>query len=70
MSYKVTEVFADTNEIIEREMTAAEMIQHEKDLLDLKKKSDEKNAQEAAKISALAKLAALGLTPEEISAIS
>jgi len=69
MSYKVTEVFADTNEVIEREMTLEEIAQHEKDLLEIKKKNEEKEAKQLLKSSALAKLTALGLTEDEVTGL-
>lgn len=70
MTYKITESDAIDGTTIEREATAQEVADIEarnKKITDLKKAED--NA-EKAKASAMAKLAALGLTPEEISAIS
>ncbi len=60
----------ETNEIVDREMTDLEFKKHQDSQAESKILNDEKAAKEAAKVSALAKLAALGLTPEEISAIS
>ena len=60
----------ETDEIIDREMNAQEIAQHEIDAQTVINARAKIAANEAAKVSALAKLAALGLTPEEISAIS
>ena len=59
-----------TGEIVDREMNAEEIKQKELDAANAKKEADAIAAKEASRNSALAKLAALGLTPEEISAIS
>jgi hypothetical protein len=59
-----------TGETIDREMTDLEFKKHQDSQAESKILNDEKAAKETAKVSALAKLAALGLTPEEISAIS
>jgi hypothetical protein len=61
---------ATTGEIVDREMNANEIKQRELDAANAKVKADAIAAKEANRNSALAKLAALGLTPEEISAIS
>ena len=67
------EVNATTGEIIEREATAAELAQEALDHAATAAANAERDAAEAARIaskeSARAKLAALGLTDEEISAI-
>ena len=60
----------ETNEVIDREMTTAEFTLYEYQQVKAQTEANEKAAIEAARISALAKLAALGLTTEEISAIS
>jgi DNA-binding NarL/FixJ family response regulator len=52
-----------------REMNSDELAQFELDLAESKKIKDSENAKLAAKESALAKLAALGLTEEEIAAL-
>lgn len=52
----------ETDEIIEREMNAAEKAQLEKDKLESENKIN-------VRTSALAKLAALGLTEDEIAAL-
>ena len=61
---------SETGEIVDREMNADEIKQREIDAANAKTRADAIAAQPAARTSALAKLAALGLTPEEISAIS
>jgi hypothetical protein len=66
----ITEHNATTGEITEREATAEELVQYETDrIADIA--AAEAEAQKAAiKASAQAKLAALGLTQEEIAALS
>lgn len=59
----------ETNEIIDREMNAAELAQHKIDVAASKVKADEAAAKETAKASALAKLAALGLTEDEVNGL-
>jgi len=54
---------------IKREATEAEVAQFEKDKIEAKKRQAEQDAKTAARQSALAKLAALGLTEEEIGAL-
>jgi hypothetical protein len=67
------EVNVTTGEIIEREPTAEELAQEAADQATAAARNAERLAAEAARIaskeSARAKLAALGLTDEEISAI-
>ncbi len=53
---------ADTGEIIEREMTAAEFAQHEKDLADVEQRKADRIAKEAAKTALLDRL---GITADE-----
>jgi hypothetical protein len=67
---KTLDVNATTGEEIIRDMTADEIKEYEKIIAKEKAKVDQEIATETARISALAKLAALGLTPEEINAIS
>ena len=64
---KITEHNCETNVVIERDMTKDEISKLE---ATQKEFNERLSIKEAAKASALAKLAALGLTPEEISAIS
>ena len=68
MAKKLTalEIDALTGEAIERELTPEEIAEIEQDYL---KYELAKQARESAKASALAKLAALGLTEEEIAAL-
>ena len=68
------EVNCTTGEVIERPLTAEEIAQREVDAAEAEaRKAEEeaaKAAEEAAKASAQAKLAALGLTADEIAALS
>ena len=67
---KTIDVNAETGEEVLREMTPEEMANIEAiKKINLGKATAEKK-QVDTKLSALAKLAALGLTPEEINAIS
>ena len=66
---KVTEINADLNEVIEREATADEILS-QKNLGKIYEAQLNVEADKAvAKASAQAKLAALGLTPDEVTAI-
>jgi hypothetical protein len=71
MSEVLTTVIADasTGEVIEREMTAEEIADHEEIEAAALAAEAERQAKIAARESALAKLAALGLTQEEIDAL-
>lgn len=68
------EVNCTTGEVIERPLTAEEIAQHEADAAAYAAAEAERQAAEAAaqaaKESAQSKLAALGLTAEEIAALS
>lgn len=68
------EVNCETGEVIERPLTAEELVQREADAAVFAAQEAEREATEAAalaaKESAQAKLAALGLTAEEIAALS
>jgi hypothetical protein len=70
----VVEIDAITGERIERDFTAAEKKQRDKDAAAAaaaaQAAADEAAAKEAAKASALAKLEALGLTADEAAAIA
>jgi hypothetical protein len=70
----VLEINAATGERIERNFTAAEKKQRDKDIAEAtaaaQAAADEAAAREAAKASALAKLQALGLTADEAAAIA
>jgi hypothetical protein len=74
MMIDVVEVWADTGERVERDFTAAEKKQRDKDIAAAEAAaqaaSDEAAAKEAAKASALAKLEALGLTADEAAVIA
>jgi hypothetical protein len=59
----------ETSLVIEREMTESEIAEHKADLVELEAKKVEEDAKVAARKSALAKLAELGLTEEEIAAL-
>ena len=67
------EVNCETKEVTERPLTAAEIAQREADAAAAAVVEAEREAEEAAKAatkqSAIDKLAALGLTPEEAAAI-
>lgn len=69
MTYKITESFVETGKIIEREANAEEI----KDFKAREKKFAEldklKETKAAAKSAAQAKLAALGLTVEDLQAL-
>jgi uncharacterized protein YaaR (DUF327 family) len=66
---KVTEIFGDTGEVIERDATAEE-IAAQKNLHDEFLANEAiKEGRQAAKDSAIAKLASLGLTEDEAKAI-
>jgi hypothetical protein len=59
----------ETGEIIEREMNAEELAQIKADELELTAKIEAEAKAEAAKSAAQAKLAALGLTAEDLKAL-
>jgi ribosome-binding ATPase YchF (GTP1/OBG family) len=59
----------ETGEIIERELTAAELEQLAKDEEVSRKRQEAFEAIEASKQAAQAKLAALGLTTEDLKAL-
>jgi hypothetical protein len=71
MSEKPTalQVNAQTGEIIERELTSDEILELESMVAEEALVIAEQKAKEAARISALSKLAALGLTQDEIDAL-
>lgn len=66
----ITIVNATTGEKIQRQMNAEELAQYEADLAVYEAQQAEKAAKESARQSALDKLAALGLSADEISAIT
>ena len=59
----------NTGEEIIRDYTAAEIAQVEAAIIEETKRAAEAEAKATARASALAKLAALGLSPEEIAAL-
>ena len=67
------EVNCSTGEVTERPLTQEEIAEREASsaaaIARRAKEEEEEIAKAAAKVSALAKLAALGLTPEEIAAL-
>ena len=71
MSETLTTVIIDavTNEIVERELTAQELDDRETIQAEVAAGQAEADAKAAARESALAKLADLGLTAEEIAAL-
>jgi phosphopantetheinyl transferase (holo-ACP synthase) len=66
---KVTFLDLESNEFIERDMTAEEIAQYEKDQADAQKEMQIKSQAAAKKAAAEAKLAALGLTAEDLKAL-
>jgi phosphopantetheinyl transferase (holo-ACP synthase) len=66
---KVTILDLESNEFIERDMTAEEIAQYEKDQADAQKEMQIKSQAAAKKAAAEAKLAALGLTAEDLKAL-
>jgi hypothetical protein len=59
----------ETGEVIEREQTAEEIAVQAEATLEFQTLQSEQQAKAAARTSALAKLAELGLTAEEIAAL-
>lgn len=70
---KITEVNCETGEVIERELTTAEIAQRKIDadnaLIEAQAKADALAAAEATKQAAEEKLAALGLTVDDLKAL-
>jgi hypothetical protein len=58
-----------TQEITDREMNDAEFAQLQSDLATFEAKAEKVATKEAAKVSALAKLGALGLTEDEVNGL-
>jgi len=69
MEYKTVKIDASTNEVIERVSTADEIkeVKRLQAKIEARKEAEEENAQ--AKLVAQAKLAALGLTTEDLQAL-
>ena len=59
----------ETGDIIEREMTADELAQNKIDQAETQAKAEAQAEAEAAKAAAQAKLAALGLTTDDLKAL-
>ena len=70
---QITEIWADTGEVVERDRTPAEQAQYETDqaaaAVAAKVAADAEAERVAARESAVAKLSALGLNEVEINAI-
>jgi hypothetical protein len=67
---KITEIFADTNTVVEREATAEEIAQMEADAIAYEEAKTNQEQAEADKIAARAAvLTKLGLTAEEVAAL-
>lgn len=60
---------SETDEIIDREMTDAEFAKHKADKVEDDAKAAEVDAKAQAKAAAQAKLTALGLTVEDLTAL-
>ena len=73
MTYEITEHNAETGEIITRPMTDEEVANHQRQVqirIDYLAKQESENAQaETKKAAAEAKLAALGLTADDLKAL-
>ena len=69
MEYKTVKIDASTNEVIERVSTSDEIKEVKKlqSEIEARREAEEENAQ--AKLVAQAKLAALGLTTEDLQAL-
>lgn len=70
----VVEIDGDTGEVTERDFTPEELAQRELDVQEYEAAAEaaiaEQEAKDAARVSALSKLAALGLTEEEIASFT
>lgn len=66
---KITEVFVATEETIERNPTAEELAQKTKDATEAKANAEARKAQEGKRQVALEKLAALGLTTDDLQSL-
>ena len=65
----ITEHNCETGNVITREMTDEELLQYEKDVARIQELEKAETEKENVKQSAFKKLAALGLTEEEIAAL-
>jgi hypothetical protein len=66
---KAVIVDAATGEVTERPLTAEEIAEREVMQAEAQARQAEQDAKAAARVSALAKLAALGLTADEVAAL-
>ena len=66
---KVTEINAATKEVIERNFTESELEEYELAINSREQFDSNLKSRQEARTSALAKLAALGLTEDEIAAL-
>jgi hypothetical protein len=66
---KIIIIDALTHEVIERDLTDDELAERELMHIEATARKEEQEAKASARISALAKLAALGLTEAEIAAL-
>jgi hypothetical protein len=64
-----TEINVETGETIERQLTAEEIAEREEMQSEAETRQAKQEAKAAARTSALAKLAELGLTEEEVAAL-
>lgn len=66
---KITIHDVNTNQIIERDMTPQEIAQWEADKIASEARQQAKNEADAKRAAAEAKLAALGLTPDDLRSL-
>ena len=69
MERKMIRIVQENGVIVEREFTPDELKQNAKDSALLQQLNAEAEAKATARASALAKLAALGLTPDEVASL-
>jgi hypothetical protein len=69
MTKPTIRIYTSDDEFIDREMTVAEFNQYKKDAAEAEAKVAEAEAKLAAKAAAQAKLATLGLTVEDLTAL-
>ena len=69
MTKPTIRIYTSVDEYIDREMNATEFAQYKKDLVEAEAKTAEVEARATAKAAAQAKLAALGLTVEDLTAL-
>lgn len=69
MTKPMVRIYTSVDEFIDREMNTAEFNQYKKDIAEAEAKAAEAQAKIEAKATAQAKLAALGLTVEDLTAL-